>query len=75
MGHKRYLMAKYRRYAPRGAHVLNRVQKTQVRKIANVQINRKAELKCLDNNNFDISAVLAPADFFTGIRFKLTMPA
>ncbi len=54
---------------------LTKPQKTQVRKIANTAINRKAELKCLDNNAFDISAVLAPADFFTGIRFKLTMPA
>ncbi len=59
----------------RNNNALSNVQRTQVKKIANKQIDRKAELKCLDVVNFDISAVLAPADFFTGIRFKLTMPA
>ncbi len=58
-----------------GRKPLTKMQYKQVAKIANKQIHKMSELKCLDVAPFDISAVLAPADFFTGIRFKITMPA
>ncbi len=58
-----------------GRKPLTKMQYKQVAKIANKQIHKMSELKCLDGTPFDVSAVLAPADFFTGIRTKITMPA